>query len=86
MPQKHHKFSGIFVKKHNTILIVIYHPPSGNFNEFLKLFSGILDCFIVLEWYDETYHSKLIIGCDFNINFMTSNRTCNLSIYSDVKK
>lgn len=57
------------------IIIVIYRPPTGNFNLFLKLFYELLNVTCKLK-------KRVVIGGDFNINFNVSNS--NTSLLSDV--
>ena len=59
----------------NVIVIVIYRPPGGNFNDFLTLFDGL-----VARVFDPI--CKIIVGGDFNLNFLESSTS--LSLFLDL--
>ena len=56
-------------------VIVLYRPPSGDFNSFLSLFDGLLS-----KVYDP--FCSLIVGGDFNLNFLMTSPL--LSIFLDL--
>ena len=61
---------------HNkTIIVVIYRPPSGNFDMFLNLCNGLLN-----HLYDT--NKSLVIGGDFNIDFL--RHSTNLTLFKDL--
>ena len=67
--------AGLVIDHLKICIIVIYRPPCGDFSEFLKLF----DCILNVA-FNTTY--SVVIGGDFNINFLTPS--FNLSVLLDL--
>lgn len=59
----------------NIITVVIYRPPTGNFNTFLELFCDLLH--VIFK-----FKKCVVIGGDFNINFNIYSN--NLSLLTDL--
>lgn len=63
--------SAVIVKDYDFLIIVIYRPPSGDFNEFLLLLNGLLE-------FASSFRAKIIIGGDFNVDFLEKSYRLNL--------
>ena len=66
---------GVKLIRLKIIVLVNYRPPSGDFNLFLNLFSGILSKLSDTNW-------LVTIRGDFNIDFLSYNM--NLILFSDL--
>ena len=60
---------------YKTFIVVMYRPPSEDFNLFLNLCNGLLNKLYSTD-------KSIIIGGDFNINFL--NHSTNLSLFKDL--
>ena len=61
--------------RYKTFIVVMYRPPSGDFDLFLNLCNGLLNKLYSTD-------KSIIIGGDFNINFL--NHSTNLSLFKDL--
>jgi len=78
--------AAVRIECYKCVIVVIYRPPVGHFNEFLNVFEGLL-------LHLSSFNGTIIIGGDFNIDFQRpgSNLTflkdilhcCNLSYVFD---
>lgn len=63
---------GIKIASVKLILVVIYRPPNGNFEEFLSLLHALLTKIVEMS-------SDIVIGGDFNVDFSIRNaKSCIL--------
>lgn len=70
----HFEFAGINLSENsnNIVVVVIYRSPNGDLNIFLEELEACLD-----YTYRHFHDSDIIIGGDFNINFLIKNSDLN---------